>query len=168
MTLTTAVTRALDELGLEYKLHVHPGPVHTLEQAAHERGLSPEQIVRSLVFRLEEGSYLLVLMPGPAQVSWAKLRHHLGRSRITTASADEVRAVTGYEPGAVSPFGLATPLRILADCCLRELDVVSLGAGQRGAGILIKRGDLERVLTVEWTDLRDDACPGDRSAAGEF
>lgn len=168
MTLTTTVTRALDELGLEYKLHLHPGPVYSLEQAAHERGLSPEQIVRSLVFRLEEGLYLLVLMPGPAQVSWAKLRHHLGRSRITTASADEVRTVTGFEPGAVSPFGLASPLRILADCCLRELEVISLGAGQRGAGIVIKREDLERTLTVEWVDLREEGCSGEISAAGEL
>ena len=142
--------------------------MHSLEQAARERGLSPEQIIRSLVFRLEEELYLLVLMPGPAQVSWAKLRHYLGRSRITTASAQEVLTVTGFETGAVSPFGLATQLRILADNCLRGLDVISLGAGQRGAGIVIQRKDLERTLAVEWTDLRDDTCPDDHSSLGEF
>lgn len=167
MTTMTAVTRALDEQGVEYKLYLHPGPVNSLEQAARERGLEPGQIVRSLLFRLEQGVYVLVLMPGPAQVSWPKLRQYLGRSRITLAGADEVRRVTGFEPGAVSPFGLATPLRILGDSCLREMEVISLGAGMRAAGIILRRVDLERALTVEWTDLREQGCPDYASAPGE-
>ncbi len=167
MISSTAVTRALDDQGLEYELHVHPGPVNSLEQAARERGLEPAQIVRSLLFRLEQGSYILVLMPGPEQVSWPKLRRYLGRSRITLAGADEVRRVTGFELGAVSPFGLATPLRILADTCLRELDVISLGAGMRAAGIILRRVDLERALAVEWADLREDGCSDGGSTPGE-
>jgi prolyl-tRNA editing enzyme YbaK/EbsC (Cys-tRNA(Pro) deacylase) len=141
--------------------------VNSLEQAARERGLEPGQIVRSLLFRLEQGVYVLVLMPGPAQVSWPKLRHYLGRSRITLAGADEVRRVTGFEPGAVSPFGLATSLRILGDSCLHEMEVISLGAGMRAAGIILRRVDLERALTVEWTDLREQGCPDDASTPGE-
>ena len=101
----------------------------------------------------------LALIPGPSQVDWAKLRHFLGVSRVTTADADEVRNVTGYEPGAVSPFGLPTKLRILADPCIKQQKVISLGAGIRNAWVILKREDLERVLKLEWVDLRADGCP---------
>ncbi|MCJ7708734.1 MAG: YbaK/EbsC family protein, partial [Anaerolineales bacterium] len=106
---STPVTLALDGLGISYRMHLHQRPVQSLEQAAEERGLDPSQIVRTLVFRLEDGSYVLVLKAGPGQVSWPKLRRHLGVRRIASATAEEVQQVTGYEPGAVSPFGLPRP-----------------------------------------------------------
>ena len=52
----------------------------------------------------------MLLAPGPEKVSWPRLRRHLGVSRVTTASPDEVERVTGYAPGTVSPLGLATEL----------------------------------------------------------
>jgi Cys-tRNA(Pro)/Cys-tRNA(Cys) deacylase len=151
----TPVTLALDRLGIEYQLHVHETPLRSLEQAAHERGLEPEQIVRSLLFRLEDGSYTLVLMPGPEQVAWPKLRHFLGVSRLTTATKDEVETVTGFPPGAVSPFGLAQPMRILADERLNLQETISFGAGIRNAGIIMARCDLTNALELEWGDFCD-------------
>ncbi len=99
--------------------------------------MAQDQVVRSLVFRLEDGAFILVLMPGPEQVAWSKLRHFLGVSRITTASADEVYRVTGYRPGTVSPFGLAEPLRLLADERLRRQGEISVGAGIADAGLIL-------------------------------
>lgn len=147
--ITTPVTRALDTLDIPYRLHIHATPLSSLEQAASERGLVPDQIVRSLIFRLEDENYILVLMPGPGKVDWPKLRHHLGVSRITTAEADEVREVTGFETGAVSPFGLIKPLRILADHRILDQETLSIGAGIRNAGIILKRGDLIDALQPE-------------------
>jgi Cys-tRNA(Pro) deacylase len=149
---STPVTRALDEAHVPYTLHVHDHPVTSLEQAASERGLRPGQIVRSLVFRSQDGSYLLVLAPGPQQISWPKLRRHLGVSRLTTASAQEVLQVTGYPPGAVSPLGLATPVRILADQSVSREGMVSIGAGMRDAGVVLRREDLLRLVQPEMGD----------------
>lgn len=152
MTSTTSVTRVLDSLDIPYQLHVHEKPLRSLEQAARERGLAPAQIVRTLVFRLEDSEFILVLMPGPGKVAWPKLRRHLEVSRLTTADAEEVLQITGYETGAVSPFGLPKPLRILADSRIMDYDVLSLGAGIRNAGIILKRDDLLRALTPEMGD----------------
>ena len=148
----TPVTRKLDQLGIPYRLYIHETQLRSLEQAASERGLLPEQIVRSLLFRLEDGSYSLVLMPGPEQVAWPKLRHYLGVSRLTTAAKDEVEAVTGFPPGAVSPFGLTHPVRILADERIKEQETISMGAGIRNAGIIMTRRDLTNALELEWGD----------------
>jgi len=155
MDSSTPVTAALDELGVKYRLHLHAGPVRSLEQAARERDLEPAQIVRSLLFRLEGGQFVLVLMPGPGQVSWPKLRQHLGVTRLTMATADEVEDVTGYPPGAVSPYGLVRPLRLLADRRLTDLTTVSIGAGIRNAGILLEAQDLLRSLQPEMGDFTE-------------
>jgi prolyl-tRNA editing enzyme YbaK/EbsC (Cys-tRNA(Pro) deacylase) len=149
---STPVTRALDAIGIPHTLHVHEHPLRSLEQAAEERGLTPGQIVRSLLFRLEDRSFVLVLAAGRGKVSWPLLRRHLGVTRLTTATPDEVRRVTGYEPGAVSPFGLPSPLRVLADGGLLAHEVLSIGAGIRNAGVILRREDLLRALKPEIGD----------------
>lgn len=152
MAKSTPVTRALDHLGIEYQLHVHERPLRSLEQAAEERGLEPDQIVRSLLFRLEDGSFVLALMPGMEKVNWAKLRKYLEVSRMTTATSQEVLEVTGYETGAVSPFGLPQPLRLLVDRKIFTHEEISIGAGIRNAGVVLKRQDLLDALDPEVGD----------------
>ena len=97
------VARALDELNAPYRLFVHAGPVHSLEQAARERHQLPDQVIRSIVFRVGKDEFLMALMAGDRQISWPALRRYLGQSRLTMATEDEVRSVTGYERGAVAP-----------------------------------------------------------------
>ncbi len=100
---------ALEKLGIPHKVFSHSGQVNSLEQAARERDQRPEQVVRSILFRLSEGEFIMALAAGPAQISWKRLRQHLGQSRLTMASEDEVLAVTGYRIGTVSPFRTAAP-----------------------------------------------------------
>ncbi len=155
MATMTPVTQALESLGIPYRLHQHDHPIRSLEQAAEERSLIPDQIVRSLLFRLTGGTFILVLMPGVSRVSWPALRSHLGVSRVTTATAREVHEVTGYEIGAVSPFGLERPLQILADQRILDHEILSLGAGIKNAGIILKRDDMVRALQPEFGDFSE-------------
>jgi Cys-tRNA(Pro)/Cys-tRNA(Cys) deacylase len=143
----TPVTRALDDLGIPYRFFRHPGPVFSLEQAAVERGQSPDQVIRSIVFRLNEGEYFMVLAAGPHQISWPILRKLLGVSRLTMASQVEVFAVTGYETGAVSPFGLPAPLPLLVDRRVFDSPEVSLGSGIRSTTVILSRDALRMALT---------------------
>jgi Cys-tRNA(Pro) deacylase len=140
------VSVALEQLGVPHRVFRHSGPVSSLEQAALERGQRPEQVIRSLVFRLGAGEFVMVLVAGPAQVSWPALRAHLGRSRISMASEEEVLAATGYRVGAVSPFGLPAPLRMLADESVFLPDEVSIGSGERGVTVILLSADLRRAL----------------------
>jgi Cys-tRNA(Pro) deacylase len=140
------VAQALTALEIAHTVFTHPGPVTSLEQAAAERGQQPDQVVRSLLFRLAEGDFAMVLMAGPAQVSWKALRKHFGQSRLTTATEEEVLAVTGYTRGAVAPFGLRQPVRILIDQALLAQDVISMGSGIRGCAIILTTADLHRAL----------------------
>ncbi len=153
------VALALDRLSCPYRMFVHPGPVHSLEQAARERSHQPDQVIRSIVFRVAKDEFVMVLIAGDRQVSWPKLRRHLGQSRLTLATEEEVRRVTGYERGAVAPFGLPRPMRILADESVFAYEEVSLGSGVRGTAIILNSGDLRRALNeVEIGDFEAEAA----------
>jgi prolyl-tRNA editing enzyme YbaK/EbsC (Cys-tRNA(Pro) deacylase) len=138
--------QALETLRIPYQEYVHASPPATIEQAAVERNQEINQVVRSILFRLSEGEFAMVLIAGPVQVSWRALRNHFHRSRLTIASAEEVKEITGYEIGAVSPFGLPYPVQILVDEGVISQPAVSLGSGIRGTAILITKKNLLKAL----------------------
>jgi len=167
MNKTTPVSEALRAQGVPHRLFWHSGPIRSLEQAAAERGQVSEQIVRSLVFRIARDEFLMVLMAGPTQVSWAGLRRHLGLSRMTMARPEEVLVVTGYPRGAVSPFGLPRPMRILVDESVvnAPFEELSLGSGVRGVAVVIHKADLLAALgndmeVVRLADTTNDGPAG--------
>ncbi|MCX6047948.1 MAG: YbaK/EbsC family protein [Chloroflexi bacterium] len=140
------VSRALKALNIPHRIFEHTQPVHSLEQAAQERGQKPEQVVRSILFRLGQDQYAMVLMAGPDQISWKALRQHFAQSRLTMATPEEVRAITGYEIGAVAPFGLPSPLPVLIDESVVAQAEVSIGSGLRGTTVILQTADLLRAL----------------------
>jgi prolyl-tRNA editing enzyme YbaK/EbsC (Cys-tRNA(Pro) deacylase) len=62
------------------------------------------------------------------------------------ASQNEVLSVTGYPLGAVAPFGLKQPVRILIDKSILKQQIVSMGSGVRGTAIILKSKDLVQAL----------------------
>jgi Cys-tRNA(Pro)/Cys-tRNA(Cys) deacylase len=65
--------------------------------------------------------------------------------------------VTGYEIGAVSPFGMPTPVRVLIDTGVSRQQEVSIGSGVRGTTVILQVADLMRALgDVEIVDLTDE------------
>jgi Cys-tRNA(Pro)/Cys-tRNA(Cys) deacylase len=146
MPLSTPATQALDLLSIPYHLFEHPQPPESLEQAARDRGQASGQIIRSILFRFEKENFFLTLVAGPGQISWRRLRLHLGVSRISLATKDHVLVVTGCAVGSVSPLGLPHPIRILADISIFSPEEISLGSGVPGVAIIMKSADLQLAL----------------------
>ena len=88
----------------------------------------------------------MVLAAGQRQVAWKALRHYLGQTRLTTATEEEVMAVTGYVHGAVAPFGLPRPVRVLVDRSVLASEEISIGSGVRGTTVIMKSADLLKAL----------------------
>ena len=137
---------ALDELGIPYRVFRHETPVTSFEEAASARGQRPEQIVRSILFQVRDGEFVMVLMAGPDQIGWKKLRQLVKRSRIRMATEDEVLEVTGYRIGTVSPFGLRTQVRVLLDASVLREEEISIGSGVRNVAIIMKSEDVHNAL----------------------
>ena len=137
---------ALDELGIPHQVYTHAGTIRSIEQAAAERNQDINQVVRSIVFRISEGKYAMVLIAGKHQISWKALRQHFNTSRLTMASPDEVLEVTGFQVGTVSPFCLKCEIPILADNNVFHPDAVSMGSGITGTAILMRKEHLVKAL----------------------
>ncbi len=138
---------------------VRHGRVHSLEEAAALRGVRPADIVKTLVVRRAEDDYLFVLVPGDREISWPKLRAHLGVSRLSMPSAEVARAVTGYERGTITPFGSTHAWPVIADASLPGRSI-SIGAGAHGVSATVSADDALAVLHAEIADVTE---PLDRS-----
>jgi Cys-tRNA(Pro)/Cys-tRNA(Cys) deacylase len=153
---------ALDLLGIPHRLFRHETPVTSFEESASARNQRPEQIVRSILFQVRSGEFLMVLIAGPGQIDWRKLRQLVKRSRVRMATEEEVLEVTGYRIGTVSPFGMknqARPefdrrVRVLMDASVLKEDEISMGSGVRNTAIIMKSEDARRALgNVEIVEL---------------
>ena len=71
MTATRAI-EAAEDLGLRHTVVTH-GPVRSLEEAAAARGVTPAQVVKTLVVRVSDEDYRFVLVPGDREIAWPKL-----------------------------------------------------------------------------------------------
>jgi Cys-tRNA(Pro)/Cys-tRNA(Cys) deacylase len=144
--IRTPVTIELDSKGIPYHLFIHKNPIRSLEQAAEERGQIPKQIVRSILFRLPNEQYIMVLAAGNEQISWTILRKFLNTSRITMANKKQVLEQTGYEIGTVSPLGLIKHIRLLVDKSVFHQDIISIGSGKRGIAVILTSEHLKNAL----------------------
>ena len=137
---------ALEKLNIPHQVFKHETPVTSFEQAASDRNQRPEQIVRSILFQIRPEEFLMVLVAGPAQVDWKKLRQLVKRSRVRMATEEEVLDVTGYRIGTVSPFGLQQQIKVLIDASVLKEDEISIGSGVRNTAIIMKSADLRQAL----------------------
>lgn len=139
---------ALDAMGIEHRVFIHERPVTSFEEAASHRNQRPGQIVRSILFNIRPEEYLMVLVAGPDQIDWKKLRQFVKRSRVRMATEEEVLEVTGYRIGTVSPFGLKNQVQVLIDASVLKEAEVSIGSGVRNMAIIMKSADLRQALST--------------------
>jgi Cys-tRNA(Pro)/Cys-tRNA(Cys) deacylase len=148
---------ALDQLGIPHRIFRHEKPVTSFEEAASTRNQRPEQIVRSILFQIRSGEFVMVLMAGRDQVDWKKLRAIVKRSRVRMATEEEVLEVTGYRIGTVSPFGVKNQARVLLDASVLSEEEISIGSGVRNVAIIMRSEDVRKALgEVEMVELGEN------------
>ena len=147
---------ALDAAGLPYRVVRH-GPVRSLAEAAAARGVTPAQVVKTLVVRRADDDYVFVLVPGDRAISWPKLRTLLGVSRLSLPDAALARDATGYERGTITPFGSTTAWPVVADDRVRG--EVTLGAGAHGVAVALDAAAALCALGAQVADVSDPDPP---------
>ena len=143
---------ALAGLAVPYRV-VRTEPARSAEESAGFQGIALNALLRTIVVRRGEDDYVFVLVPGGRRFDWPRLRAHLGVNRLSLPDADEARAVTGYERGAITPFGASRAWPVIADASIVGLPVVAIGGGARGLNIHLAPLDLIRQLDAEVADV---------------
>jgi Cys-tRNA(Pro)/Cys-tRNA(Cys) deacylase len=154
---------AAEASGLPYRVVRH-GPVRSLAEAAAVRGVTPADVVKTLVVRRADDDFVFVLVPGDRTISWPKLRKLLGVSRLSMPSAEVARQATGYERGTITPFGATTAWPVIADERVRGREI-TLGAGEHGVALAVDADPALRVLDATVADISDPE-PGREPAPG--
>lgn len=140
--MQTPVTSYLEKEGVEYRLLHHTQPAKTIEEAARERGVDPQQMVKSILLKDMSGFHVLACVPGPALVDPTKVRALFGCRRMTCADASDVEKITGLVIGTVAPIGLKRPLPVIFDHSISQHLKVNISSGDRMAGIELATEDL--------------------------
>ncbi|WP_369045085.1 aminoacyl-tRNA deacylase [Sinomonas sp. P10A9] len=131
------------------------GRAHSLEEAAANLGIEPRDIVKSLVVKRSDGSFLFALIPGDRQISWPKLRKLVGVNKLSMPPAGVALEATGYERGTITPLGSTTAWPVWADSSISGR--ISLGAGVHGRSAFVDSGQLFAALGASVADISDPA-----------
>ena len=111
-----------------------PGSTATSVLAAQQLGVEVSQIAKSLVFVGKDGRFFMVISPGDRRISSAKLKAVTGvKSRM--ANGGETLGATGFEPGAVCPFGVDGTISVFIDRSLSTYDTIYPAAGTDSSGV---------------------------------
>ena len=100
--------------GLEIEF-VERTAARSLEEAAEILGITPADIVKSLVVKRHDGTFLFAEVPGDRQISWAKLRAVVGVNKLRMPEASVALEATGYERGTITPLGSTTAWPVFVD-----------------------------------------------------
>lgn len=126
----------------------------SLEEAASIMGISPSSIVKSLVVKRHDGTFLFALVPGDRQISWSKLRAVVGVNKLQLPEASVALEVTGYERGTITPLGSTTAWPVFADERIVG-ERISLGAGEHGLSLFVDADDLIAAFDATVADISD-------------
>lgn len=152
MTDSTPAIDALTGTGIDFRV-VRTVPARSPEESAALQGIPLAALLRTIVVRRAADDYVFVLVPGGRRFDWPKLRAHLGVSRLSLPDAEEAREVSGYERGAITPFGALHAWPVIADAAALEPDVVAIGGGARGVNLHLAPRELVERLGATVADV---------------
>jgi prolyl-tRNA editing enzyme YbaK/EbsC (Cys-tRNA(Pro) deacylase) len=148
------VASVLRTQGVDARLEQLEAGTGTAHAAARAVGCEPAEIVKTLVF-VCDGLPVLALVPGDRRADPAKIAAAAAAGYARIASANEVLAATGFEPGAVAPFPAPRVARVLIDRALLQHELVWAGAGSPQHVVGIAPLDAVRLTHAEVVDISE-------------
>lgn len=129
-------------------------PTPTVEAAARAVGVEEEQIVKTLLFLINQQPVAAIAC-GTARIDRRAIatRFGVGRKRVKLASADQVLDLSGYPAGALPPFGHRQPFPTLLDRRVLDHTTVYAGGGAENALVRLAPEDIVRFTQAEVVDL---------------
>ena len=112
------------------KIHVLSESARTAQDAAAALNIEVGQIASSLIFRLPDGSPILVITSGRHRVDTELVARTLGVSHLDRADANYVKELSGFSVGGVSPLGWITTINhVYIDEALNDYEAIWAAAG---------------------------------------
>jgi Cys-tRNA(Pro) deacylase len=158
--MTTRGIECLKEAGVRFEILPYCHEAKGAKPVAEALGMPEEIVIKSIVFRADDGSFLLALMGGDGTVSEKKLARASGHKRVSPTAPRDAERVTGYQIGGIGPFGLKQPLPVFLDETTAQHDEIVINAGARGTMIRLSTADLIRLTDATVADVRVEIARG--------
>ena len=126
----------------------------TANDAATALGCKVGAIVKSLLFKAGE-NFILCLVSGDKRCSLNKLKKILNEKDVSMANPEDVKRVTGYTIGGVSPTGHLTKIKIYIDENLKNFNSIFAAAGHPNAVFEIDFKDLKGLTQGETKEITE-------------
>ena len=138
------VEKSLKEFDQKQNIIILDTPARTASEAASSLGCEIGSIVKSLLFKIEN-NFILCLVAGDKKVSLNKIKKDLNIKDASMASTEEVKNVTGYTIGGVSPIGHLNKIDIYIDKSLKRFNSLFAAAGHPKCVFKINFQDLQEI-----------------------
>ena len=126
----------------------------TAQDAATSLGCKVGAIVKSLLFSVGD-NFALCLVSGDQRCSLYKLKKLLDEKDVSMAKPEDVKKITGYTIGGVSPVGHLTKVKIFIDSCLERFTTVFAAAGHPNCVFKINFSQLKNLTAGEIRELTE-------------
>lgn len=143
--------------GLDIEIRERPA-AGSLVEAAELLGIAPSGIVKTLVVKRSDDTFLFALVPGGRSISWPKLRALVGVNKLRLPEPELALAATGYERGTIVPIGSTTAWPVYADESIVGRRI-AMGAGAHGYSLFVEADDL---ISAYGATVADISVPDDR------
>lgn len=159
----TPATRLLASHRVAYTVLPHSQPVFTVAEAAAQRGVVAEEMVKSILLRETGGGrYAMACILGPDRLDHRAVREHLPGDwqRLTFANDQEITAITGYLKGAVNPLCLPVDVPVIFDEAISRCRRVNISAGDLMFGLELEAADLIRLANAQLAQIAETTSAG--------
>ena len=141
-----------DTLGIADRIQEFPVSSATVELAAQALGVAPARIAKTLSFKLDERT-VLVVAAGDAKIDNPKYKAAFGGKAKMLTPEEAVERV-GHAVGGVCPFAVNDGVEVYLDESLRRFDTVFPAAGSSNSAIELTCGELARYAKSDkWVDV---------------
>ena len=148
------VDNILREFDATLKVMILDTSARTAIEAASSLGCEVGAIVKSLLFKTEN-SFILCLVAGDKKASLNKIKKTLNIRNVSMAAAEDVKTITGFTIGGVSPIGHLKKIDIFIDNSLERFTSLFAAAGHPNCVFKIDFKNLQKItngLTKEITE----------------
>ena len=146
------VSQKLKDFDESLKVIVLDSSARTAQDAANSLNAEVGSIIKSLFLRTKN-SFLLCLVAGDKRCSLNKIKKILGEKDVSMGNADQVKQVTGFTIGGVSPVGHLNPIKIYIDQSLSRFENIFGAAGHPNCVFKINFKDLQKITSGEVMDI---------------
>ncbi len=153
--MKTNAARLLDRLRIAYTMREYTIDTGDLSAAsvAAKIDLPLEQVFKTLLCRLQDGTYVFAVLPGDAELDLKKLAFVAGVKKAEMAALKDVEPLTGYIRGGVTAMAAKRDFPTFADESLELFDDISVSAGMRGLQLVLAPADYLRATNAAVADL---------------